>query len=131
MSIAELLKPRWKVISSFPGGEWLKIGEILVLRDLGEYVDAWDSLLPENYPAIFQPLKWWEERNIEDLPEYIKNVDGVYKLLGRAGGSKEMMRWMVVPNFPEYGEEFSYILDNRMEPATKEDYDIFINNQNK
>lgn len=77
MSTEELLQPRFKVIANFPGS-WFDIGEITK--------NNFASFDLEDYPNIFKKLKWWEERNIKDLPEYLKQekdgkIYNIYKVL--------------------------------------------------
>jgi len=83
MTTEELLKPRFKCISDFPGNEWFEVGEIYEVGFNGvivkEEIRKWDDdnyiiTQPEKYPAIFLKLNWWEERKLEDMPKYIKWV---------------------------------------------------------
>lgn len=74
MSTKELLKPRWKVIADYPGNPAI-VGSILKMRNDYQYeVNSKLFIMPEGYPAIFKKLEWWEEREQEDLPEYVKLV---------------------------------------------------------
>lgn len=75
MTPEELLKPRYKVIADYPESPY-KIGDI-------EFNGTWsdnDSLA--NYPSIFRKLEWWEERDVKDMPGYLKDTgDGeVFKV---------------------------------------------------
>ena len=72
MTPEELLKPRWKVIASYPGCNW-HVGAILD-RDWG-----WDGNDEEgfaehvsDYPHLFRRLEWFEERKEEELPKFVK-----------------------------------------------------------
>lgn len=89
MTTEELLKPRWKVIADYPKSTF-NIEDILINnseQDEREYIswehDGKDVYYPDDYPTIFKRLNWWEERDIEDLPKYIKKIDteAVYKVL--------------------------------------------------
>ncbi len=83
MTIEELMKPRYKVVDSFPFNKFYKVGDILtddgktvVTNQDGEVMFACEF---NNYPNVFQSLEWWEERKIEDMPKYLKQtgmVDG-------------------------------------------------------
>ena len=78
----DLLKPRFKVIADYLLSPF-SLGEVLSLHNSNNdgwrytYYDGegsislWQSEL-EEYPAIFQPLQWWEERAVEEMPEYVK-----------------------------------------------------------
>lgn len=128
LSKEELLKPRWKVIVKYPGSPWK---ENDILSDWNEEFgfginkDSWERMYnPLNYPAIFKKLEWWEDRKFEDLPEYVKNADGVYKTyfsIPTKNGS--LWEWTVVHPTKEFGTEFMFIIDNKMEPSTKEEYE--------
>lgn len=133
LSKEELLVPRFKVIADFPYNPF-NIGQILTpffVEDSpnikkwyvqNNYDYSWINV--EEYPAIFKKLEWWEDRSFEELPEYVKNADGVYKTyfsIPSKNGS--LWEWQVVHPTKEYGAEIMYILDNQMEPSTKEEYE--------
>lgn len=68
MTVEELLKPRYKVIADYPGSAF-KIGELVQPHpkygfDIFPY--------PEKYPHLFKPLAWYEEREVSDMPGYVK-----------------------------------------------------------
>ena len=68
MTVEELLIPRYKVTADYPGmDDSYEIGEVLKPAYTG-IVDA--------YPHLFRKLNWWEERNVEDMPEYVKIING-------------------------------------------------------
>lgn len=79
----ELLKPRYKVIAAYPMC-LRKVGTVLdncgkslsgnYLYDLGK--DTWDSEYLDKYPHLFKRLEWWEERELPQMPEYLKGPDG-------------------------------------------------------
>lgn len=69
MTNEELMTPRFKVIGDYPNSLF-KIDEILT-GDERIYCDE-NSKRYSDFPNIFKPLEWWEERNIEDLPKYLK-----------------------------------------------------------
>lgn len=78
MEKEELLKPRYKVIADYPNGVH-KIGDTLTHLIAGTFINERIRIkieLPQNYPVIFKPLQWWEERATEELPEYI-NFEGI------------------------------------------------------
>lgn len=73
--VADLMKPRYKVIADWPGSP-LVVGQILIPE--GDKLDK-DGFA--KHPHLFQPLQWWEDRKPEEMPEYLKDVrDGqMYK----------------------------------------------------
>jgi hypothetical protein len=78
LSTEQLLMPRYKVIADYPMSSHA-VGDVLTYLIGGTFVNERirvkeDSL--QNYPAIFKPLSWWEERALEDMPEYVKSGQG-------------------------------------------------------
>ena len=132
LSKEELLMPRWKVIADFPGNVYFYVGEIfelpkeyikqmMVIGNDDEEVDF--EVNPELYPAIFKKLDWWEEREFNELPKYVKNKDGVYETFFRTPSKDgSLWEWQVVHPTKEYEAEVMYILDNQMLPSTEEEY---------
>lgn len=63
MTAEELMSPRFKVITDYPGNDYSKIGDIFEP----------DSDFQEEYilrfPHLFQKLNWWEHRKVEDMPK--------------------------------------------------------------
>lgn len=83
--ISELLRRRVKCIGNgeyhYPGSV-SKVGDILYEAvqesNKGYYYskDGYVSVIfePENYPHLFKPLAWYEDREESQLPEYVKNI---------------------------------------------------------
>jgi len=65
-AIDDLLRPRYKVIADYPDNEF-EVGEILP-DDVVSNEE--DEIL--KYPHLFKKLEWWEERQISEMPEYVK-----------------------------------------------------------
>lgn len=86
------MKPRYKVIADYPGSEF-KVGAIMIFiekfmhRTDGtaksiRYSDVFKSgnaiimvsgpNAIHQYPHLFKPLAWWEEREVGDMPGYIE-----------------------------------------------------------
>ena len=82
MEVSKLLKPRFKVIADFPDSDY-EIGSIQD-RDWSKYVngeDETDGVIWKisDFPHLFKKLEWWEERDISEMPMYLKQtgmVDG-------------------------------------------------------
>lgn len=94
MTPDELLKPRYKVIADYPNSRF-KIGDILFKyiypssESIYTYVTNPEiplkgtSLSPEYVEKmnhLFKPLQWWEDRKAEDMPGYVKDERGVFKV---------------------------------------------------
>ena len=78
LSKEELLIPRYKMIADFPwssrdnhnvGDIFTDDGKSPVMNQENTPIRAIDW---QRFPHLFKELQWWEERKIEDLPEYIK-----------------------------------------------------------
>lgn len=141
MSVEQLLKPRRKVIADYPGSPF-KIGDILYWHNTGQtgtggndgfyslssHYEISVTLYPagqiENYPHLFKPLQWWEEREASEWPEYVKEESGKIHKVIRMDGNR-----MVLGN----DEEWS-VVSNVMcffEPATLAEYTDYLTQINK
>lgn len=127
--------PRYKVIADFI--QWsvfkYKIGDILYKKGIHFVGSGSARGVNENeidlYPAIFRKLNWWEERKVEDMPEYVKGIvgyfkDKIYKIAHPAQNGRE---WHVDNEiehrtFVSYGNDFT--------PATEQEYNDYINSSN-
>jgi hypothetical protein len=149
LSVEELLRPRYKVIADYFFNPY-KLGDIITLPknnrsvhltttshtdEFGDRVSQAEHYAPkviDQYPHLFQPLQWWEDRNSEDMPEYVIEEGGhVFKTKWKEGAitenGKRPMRmrfedsfgdWQVIPNVMCF-----------FQPATLADYQAYINNQ--
>lgn len=128
MSIEQLLNPRVKLSVKYPG-QPVPTGTILHRYERGVqvyYVDTPGTILTpgcvfeeivDEYPHLFKPLQWWEERKDEDMPEYIKYWDtGLYFPVERVCKLKEAP-------FTD-----TWTSDN-FKPATREEYLTYINSK--
>lgn len=89
MTKDDLMIPRYEVISDWFGNEDFEVGQVLTLiknndhRDyltnpfhymvmggMYSYSVSQDQL--DLYPHLFRKIGWWENRNSEDLPMYLK-----------------------------------------------------------
>lgn len=87
MTTEQLMIPRVKVKMDYPSSQF-EVGDILYrdyatswIYKVTEVVYTQDetflNAIPETditkYPHIFQPMQWWEDREIGDLPMYLKD----------------------------------------------------------
>lgn len=117
MTKEELLKPRWKVIANFPY-TYYKVGEIIgdtFRLTCEDYIKHNCS----EYPAIFQKLEWYEEKQLEQLPLYIRKTStgDIYKVIDWFKPST-----FVCISLNEDGNRY-YQLARWFEPATKQEYE--------
>lgn len=87
MTPKELLIPRYRLYEDYPNCPF-KVGHVLIQQDLGTtnnpYYEVGKFGLPnqpslynpENYPANFVKLGWWEMRAISDWPNYLRDMEG-------------------------------------------------------
>lgn len=144
--MTDLMKERFEVIADYPNSPF-KIGMICQLTEIHPYsgmsfiYDDVTVVSPEwfvKYPAIFKPLAWYEEREINELPEYLLN--SMHKM---KTGETEVLKVVKyepyyvddapIPHwsfyaYPEWNpnEGFPMIF---FEPATETDYLTYLNSK--
>ena len=132
MSIDDLLIERYKVIARYPHCPY-KVGDIIEPKD-GRFVLTQTSHRDEfgetvftehmhpietakDYPNLFQPLPWWEERKPEEMPQFLKWINN-----------------KTVTQPKRYSDQFFYLEDDNSfgyflgytEPATEAEYTAYI-----
>jgi len=117
----ELMKPRWKIIADFPYNTFGEVGDILD-RDWGWSGDDEKGFKHHvsQYPHLFKKLEWWEERNPEDMPEYVKHT---------ASGKIWKVKEYDLPTGAHItGPEVStyWAVMKNLEPATEADYNAYL-----
>lgn len=73
MTIEQLLQPRYKVIEEYPNSPF-EIDDIFFVNQDEEYINPPIGIQPFKYPHLFKKLSWWEGRDIEDMPKYLKKT---------------------------------------------------------
>jgi hypothetical protein len=132
MTPEELMKPRYKVIADYPLSRFI-IGSI-VEGQKGRF-DEWffeinGKELPfdiTQYPHLFKKLEWWEERKLEEMPQYVKEFNSLYKI----GEVIKVAEWNMgdeEPNIPCFRDETdnSFTWVRGFHPATEEEYNAYI-----
>ena len=70
--VEKLLQPRYKLIADYPSN----IDDIGTVYEIdlsdGHGIDF--EMTCKKYPNLFRELEWWEEREIEDMPMYLKQT---------------------------------------------------------
>lgn len=82
--IAELLKPRYKVVADYPGNRDFPVGKIIEFHPWESCRDYWEHSVEDcqgkrswleqffiDYPNIFHKCDWWENREPNEMPEYL------------------------------------------------------------
>lgn len=127
----KLLEPRYKVLADYPGSPF-KVGEILKLNDsihptYAHFTNGEKGIMVDeidNYPHLFRLLKWWEERDVKDMPEYVSGLN----LHSRFMVLKVEWRhttYLQIRNV-EYSEWHAFSLyKNILTPATQQEYEAY------
>lgn len=80
MTVQELLKPRYKLIADYPNSEF-RVGDVLEFKSIYPYsgyalLFGSDKIISTEYlddfKHLFKKLEWWDERKVEEMPEYVK-----------------------------------------------------------
>ena len=81
MTTEELLIPRYEVIADYPNNFFGKIGDIITPQSFESEDDFYDWEL-DKYPYLFRKLYWYEKRELNELPKYVRYMDGnLYKVI--------------------------------------------------
>lgn len=131
----DLMIPRWRVIAGFPRSKY-KVGKIYYgltfPGDTITYISpnkyqrgTFD--IPGEFPHLFQELNWWEERDISEMPKFIKfqrkRTFSVYEVCSPHEGFPAFGR-NYVNFFDDEGnitmEEMKYL--RNFSPATEEEF---------
>lgn len=130
-----LLFPRFKVLIDYPDSRY-QVGQVITLnnqdasgRHYYEYAD-YDGLCKvfeiefANYPKVFKRLKWYEERDIKEMPQYIRFASGLIE---------KVPMWDISDKGRFYFEMrgHSAIIDDYAFPASEEEYRDFLKQFNK
>lgn len=148
LSKEELLKPRYKVTAPYPDCPF-EVGQIIpmVVKErfpfaFEEHIDEkeywfsnlykhdecsilYSELVFNQYPHLFKPLQWWEDRRPENMPEYVS-----YKFMSQ---SKPIFLKVIkhFTNLLAAYNQYGFITDNdyhsysKTLPATLEEYQEF------
>lgn len=126
--IADLMKPRYKVIADYPGNNLYKVGSII--EDTGWGVEL--------FPNIFKKLSWWEERDVKDMPEYVMFIKDYMDY--KKGSVYKTNHWNKTPNHDMHASECYGIespdgkltaipMYGQIEPSTEQSYLNQLNNK--
>lgn len=120
MTPKEIMKPRWKIIAAIPFKEeddFWKVGEILD-RDWGWHGDDEDGFKYHisDYPHLFKKLEWWEGRQPEEMPLYVK---------WESGKVTQVIRWNEGCDFCKVIDHTYFVSSHFFTPATREEYEQY------
>lgn len=137
--VQELLRPRVKCIAPDTSRKY-EIGDIFYKHvfpgsDSGmscyitnlEFPLEGKNLITEfaeNMPHLFQRLNWWDDREVNEMPEYLKIKDRVYRI----AIWEKYFGWLPVERDPiDESFRLAHHFDKGL-PATEQDYLNYKNN---
>ena len=145
MSPDELLKPRVKVMMDYLNSDFA-VGTIIeaeekttfftgdlqwitkpILHKNGGKRSQYCMLIFDAFPHIFKPLNWWEERDLDSMPRYVRCIiDGGSYALPK-GGVGKVFRWreQCADVFVDYKDNCCQTED--FIPATEQEYEEYVN----
>lgn len=127
-----LLQPRIMVKVGHPHSPLCK-GEILTFNEReGEYFDktmvhSVTTCEAEEYADVFRVMPWWEDRDVKDMPEYVKD-NAIGKIVVK------VHKWVITEGrfISEANKDNGYLSDpNYFAPATLSDYLTFKSQQHE
>ena len=137
MTVEELLMPRYKVIADYPHNPY-KVGDLLeeftntafklTVTYNGNSMDetqanTYPASAIEKMPHLFRKLNWWEERKVEDMPDYVKWDVGIYPTWKKI---MKVDKWNSNGSFDHENVTISVI---NCFPATEQQYNDYINSK--
>lgn len=153
--VSELLKPRVKCIGNdkwhYPFSPY-SVGQILykVKNEPDSGSGFWSAdtysiakddfkldhicLNPLDYPHLFKPLAWYEEREASEMPRYLKDKDGVYEM--KDYESNGDIKTFMVYNYQAQrrGSGWSLLGEYALkyfDPATETEYNQYLKTKQK
>lgn len=138
MTVEELLIDRYIVTAPYPQSKF-EVGDILYVykfetSSLGMYTYVTNPESPlqgsnakpeyvESMPHLFRKLNWWEERKVEDMPEYVKWDVDIYPTWKKI---MKVDKWNSNGSFDHENVTISVI---NCFPATEQQYNDYINSK--
>lgn len=132
MSIEQLMKSRFKVVADYPNSPF-RCGDILEI--VADPVDKWYcyrtgrtyNVEVKSYPKVFQSIEWWQDRNPEEMPEYVW-----YDATGFSPKEKlivlKVAKWVEEPDgevWADANDPIGYCTYHMPRPATIEEYNQY------
>jgi hypothetical protein len=129
LSPEELLAPRYKVIADYPDSIF-DVGFILNY-DAMNLTAFWEDgnlfIDLDKYPNIFKPLEWYEDREIDEMPEYVKCIKTPNQVT-MPGDVIKVDKWFD-HTIAKSGQEMYVMSTNCYLPATNSEYTNYLNSK--
>jgi hypothetical protein len=125
MTTEELMKPRWKVIADYPNSPFF-IGQVFTIPNFdNQFTKDYWAAEKNKYPNIFEPLPWWKERKVEDMPEYVRHT--------ASGKTWKVKEYDLPTGAHLVGNEISsyWAVMKNLVPATESDYNAYLQTTNQ
>ena len=137
MTVENLMMPRYKVIADYPHNPY-KVGDLLeeftntafklTVTYNGNSMDetqanTYPASAIEKMPHLFRKLNWWEERKVEDMPDYVKWDVGIYPTWKKI---MKVDKWNSNGSFDHENVTISVI---NCFPSTEQQYNDYINSK--
>lgn len=147
MTTEELLIERYKVIAPYPHSPY-KVGDIIKPNN-GRFVltqtshrDEWGETVrtehlhkievAKEYGNLFEPLPWWKDRKVEDMPQFVRSIKQEYEYGVEVGRVVKVKEWVLI-------SETMYVIQSKTReyhpscflPATKEEYEAYLKTTNQ
>lgn len=123
MSTEELLKPRYKVIADYPNSTW-GVGVVIELHPTDNRHPFYGNL--HNYPHLFKPLQWWEEREEKDMPVFVKSISTALRMkIGEVSKVKAWTKDIGKTGVWLEGKPFSRLIETLV-PSTEQEYENWL-----
>ncbi len=130
MKTTNLMQPRYEMIADYPNS-YINVG--CIITELQEHISIGRSISIEGkviissvdfkkYPHLFRKLKWWENRDISEMPMYLR-----HKLMDHILKVEEYFLSDRYVRFKDHSVKHPIIW---YDPATLEEYEAFINKSN-
>lgn len=143
----ELLKPRYEVIADYPNSPF-EVNKIIEMTRKSKRfplfgdnnIEDWETWIDGKnggstcysinqfipYPHLFRKLEWWEKRDRDDLPEYVKFIKDCW--MYKKGDVVKVINWYGYKSNKVCIQHSNFKIEN-VEPATLEEYTNYINTQ--
>jgi hypothetical protein len=124
--IDALMRPRFEVIADYPRSHY-KVGQVIDFEGMLDWEIIEADTYCKLYPCIFKPLPWYSHRSVEEMPEYVKIVNGdggVVRVAKAEFDHEATSKWWMFLD----GEIHPYD-PNDFIPATSAEYNAFINSK--
>lgn len=143
MTTEELLIPRYKCIAPvlFNRDELYNVGDVFTDNGKSPVLNqhGWPVYPIEwaKYPHLFEPLPWWKDRKLDELPEFVKQTGYVDSQDNPVPDRVVRVRKHFASNSGDWRNDSYLIFAPDLkdvssmsyagwEPATKTDYDNYI-----